>query len=106
MVHLGDWIFRQFLSFLIPWVLPCFFGHVMHGGSLADVRVVVPQLLTGHLDFVYLAECPHRLCIRKGVNAGPKCLCHRNSRLHHGLLSYLLLIARINKCIWGLETSR
>lgn len=36
---------------------------------------------------VYLAECSHRLCIRKGVNAGPKCLCHRNSCLHHGLFS-------------------
>ena len=81
--------FQTIPWFPIPWVLPAFLDDVKCMGVVAP-RTSEWWSHNSSQDtsgLVYLAECPHKLCIRKGVNAGPKCLCHRNSRLHHGLLS-------------------
>lgn len=68
MVHLGDWIFRH-LGFPFLGYFLLFLDDVKCMGWLPGRQRVVPQLSQDTSGLVYLAECPHRLCIRKGVNA-------------------------------------
>lgn len=98
--------FQTIPWFPIPWVLPAFWmmSSVARGGS-QDIRWWSPQLLTGHLWTCVLGWVSTQAVYQKRSKCWTKVFVPRNSRLHHGLLSYLLLIARINKCIWGLETS-